>query len=738
MKNKILIRILSIFFAAVFLLAIVPTSASAASVETTPVLDDLKKMEDFVLEDYVKNVYDDTLSIITLDEYGYDYRGYANDYGLYIYIFNPSGVPIKMTDENKIELGISTTTNGEPIYRTYSLLPCSYSTNSGYEHLFYKFKIDVGSGFYAMLNSKRVYYVGDISVVRNKAGSPVKRQAADCKFTYTGYSAYHGADSDSDKSDLRCDVEMIETVELELHGASWKTISSDKGANFQYEVSSVYFAVPNHWLEKYGSDTDLYKGLYGLYCKWYETQTNCLITNNDQLYSDAKKIEDLSIPASEYQFFPSKNYPFYFNLDNCEGRHSCCFNLYDCNHNGGPKLRDHISKICNVYKFEDKSFESLSNEETLSALVNADGTVDEYIDIGNINRHIGWNEKEFTVEDGKLNDQIKSYASMHNDFISMLVDLDHLHADSTGYADLNVFHRVTSNDFEYDSTKEAADALFLSEADYSDFKSFYNSKDKNLYTVYILRFAVTDYVKAKIPYVNRTDAIITDQDYYGTENYYMEKTVFLDFDVLEMSFRDVYGNIKTLPVKADPINIVGTITKPPAENDEPGLSDFDLAASLAKLLTNAKKDMATTISILVTLLFSAILIVVLVYVIIKIFRALFRSAERSSEISERRSRAKFNKWTVKQKMLPPEPPKSPGEDGYYLEVHEDYKDTKYYVKNGGEKQIVYKHDYKNKKKKDREENKKAKEKASKHAAEEEKWNSFFEDSLRNSYNKDQK
>ena len=40
-----------------------------------------------------------------LDEYGYDYNGFANDYGLYVYLYNPSGR--KLLDNTKAKIRIS-------------------------------------------------------------------------------------------------------------------------------------------------------------------------------------------------------------------------------------------------------------------------------------------------------------------------------------------------------------------------------------------------------------------------------------------------------------------------------------------------------------------------------------------------------------------------------------------------------------------------------------------------------
>ena len=61
-------------------------------------------MSDFNIEQYVKNENEDYVSLIAFHEYGYDFHGRQNDYGLYIYLYNPSGREIMNTANNYISL----------------------------------------------------------------------------------------------------------------------------------------------------------------------------------------------------------------------------------------------------------------------------------------------------------------------------------------------------------------------------------------------------------------------------------------------------------------------------------------------------------------------------------------------------------------------------------------------------------------------------------------------------------
>ena len=91
--------------------------------------------------------------------------------------------------------------------------------------------------------------------------------------------------------------------------------------------------------------------------------------------------------------------------------------------------------------------------------------------------------------------------------------------------------------------------------------------------VVLFRFAVTDYYSSAAIFDN-TDAWY-DEDYDGTKNmadingYVAQETVFLNFDVISLSFKTADGGNKltVIPVVADPINVIPSLI-PPVVNEE--------------------------------------------------------------------------------------------------------------------------------------------------------------------------
>lgn len=84
-------------------------------------------------------------------------------------------------------------------------------------------------------------------------------------------------------------------------------------------------------------------------------------------------------------------------------------------------------------------------------------------------------------------------------------------------------------------------------------------------TVYLMRFAVRDYEVDKL-----TEAGIKSDGKYNKvdigNSYYFEKTVFEDFDILELTFRDEENKMSVVPVSASPIDVTGGIPSPGTDN----------------------------------------------------------------------------------------------------------------------------------------------------------------------------
>ena len=106
-------------------LAFPGTAEDSADISTSDVMSDLKVMNiggvKFSEALYPKNPALTHVQILSFLEYGYDYSGDQSDYGIYVYVYNPSCKNIKKSNYNKIQIGAVRDESATPIYRKYQL-----------------------------------------------------------------------------------------------------------------------------------------------------------------------------------------------------------------------------------------------------------------------------------------------------------------------------------------------------------------------------------------------------------------------------------------------------------------------------------------------------------------------------------------------------------------------------------------------------------------------------------------
>ena len=144
MKNKKIIKLLTLVLSIIMLLSALPMSVFAEdgsyieNIETSDITMDLTKML-IDMSKFEKDENADYISIVDFLEYGYDYNGDVSRYGLYLYIFNPSGKAIDVySTRNVVSLQAVVDKVGLG-FSNYRLVYCD-STD---DNLLYKFKINI-------------------------------------------------------------------------------------------------------------------------------------------------------------------------------------------------------------------------------------------------------------------------------------------------------------------------------------------------------------------------------------------------------------------------------------------------------------------------------------------------------------------------------------------------------------------------------------------------------------------
>ena len=280
----------------------------ALNFDTTNVLDDLKSSSDggeaFNLNDYPFDESKD-IQVINFVEYCYSYKAnMRGNYGLYVYVYNPKGLNLSTSSKsNKIQMASSYDADGNPNdYVKFELQFLSKFEDSNYKNLFYKFKVvdkEVnGTTFADRVNSnERRYDVSGIELMTYGANNATE-YAVNGTFKFTGYSQGYGPDA-SAKSTLASTVEYLETITLDVKHTFYRTKTSIKGAGYQNQLDTVYFAVPQRFFDTYGK-------LQRIKAEWYEYKTNDIVVTSNQrpLMSASTSDTIITIPC-----FPSVNRP---------------------------------------------------------------------------------------------------------------------------------------------------------------------------------------------------------------------------------------------------------------------------------------------------------------------------------------------------------------------------------------------------------------------------------------------
>ena len=538
------------------------------NIHTTNVTDDLLKMEAYSKDKFPINKEADYCDIIDLIEWGYDYSGKTVDYALFLYIYNPGCKEIDMSKayKNRIQLRAApvkeTVAGGDTPWEKYQLTFVNKSENN----LFYKFKIDVPQSYMRKPDkTRRIYEIADVEFIF-KGETKSRSCGASGQWIYTGYQEYHDKGGSNKYSTLLWDSDNILTVDLDVKSASWKTATSDKGQGYQYEISSVYFAVPDTIIKEYGNPNDVYKGLREVEYYAENYKISGVSTKNQDFYETLEQYVNVDynvydVPfgfvTSPYKYSPSwSKYGFnvdpflqisqFYVIDELLDSYGNAF--YDVVGKGSENFVNSVTNrrddgLLFAYpgSFSDKVNKVKSDGDDLAKLISTRSA-----------KEGSWNFWDFAKGVPKYNDE-GEYEG-----IEPIVAVDESYI------------------VRYEDTA-CGDKYFICNEDSTDFCNYVKS-NMNGNTTFLMRFAVTDYYCSNIG-VARSGA---GNDMDATQgNYYFEKEIFLDFDILTLTWERANGTRTVLPVKASPIDITGNPSYPSEYDPDKNSPDVNTDGSFA-------------------------------------------------------------------------------------------------------------------------------------------------------------
>lgn len=591
--KKIIKRISAVFLAALMILSvfIIPvvaeTEALPEDIATSDVMSDLRAMGIDITK-YQKDTNAEHVRILKFLEYGYDYSGDQSDYGLYIYVWNPTGKAIDTSSNlNKITIQArSVQITDESAWRKLPLEFVSVSTESGYQNLFYKFKV---SSFQAtallknVSNSLRVYEVSEIEL--RYSNNNAESFTVGGRYSYSGFIPYHGKDKANKANTLTCQGTDVTVIEIEINPTTWKTETSAKGVGYANELFSVYFSIPNDIIRDYGNTADkITKGLVKIEGEYSKHRINGLVVDNSSLYDMiyphlGTKVYDEDVPFEFYSDFNRVSshgvgVSYYENPFNV---------LVDTTYSKVIGTGDRAGVVINrltsviqadIYDKDDFVSSSQLREDLydiwddFGTRLYYEGTVDGYgptlpgqvLDTYGDNLFYVVSAKD---ENGKyvdIADQIKVYSSNHTPSIwdkwfgnSLYNESSYNNIKSIQYIDVAVY----DNWWIFEDDKTVSDHFYISERDVDAMGSFIATEALKNRSTFLMRFAVDDY------YATEVDVIRKSTTGVSGDAIYFEKNIYLNVDVLSFTFENQFSEKVTLPVAADPKDNVGEITPTP-------------------------------------------------------------------------------------------------------------------------------------------------------------------------------
>lgn len=571
------------------------------SYDTTNVLDDLTSSsingQPFDFKDYP---YDENgkLSIVSFVEYCYSYKtNMRTNYGLYLLIYNPQALNLSTnTKQNKIQMAVSYDKNGTPTrYEKFDLLFLSKSSGD-YKNLFYKYKIldrEIdGKRFSDRVNTnERRYDISGIELV-TYGDKNATEYGIGGTFVFTGYCEGYGPDANA-KSTLNCVVKDLETLELQVHHTAFRTDVSSRGKNHYNEVNTVYFSIPERIYKEYGK-------LQKIRAEWWEYKTKlAAITSNQAFYekllagSKLKREINQNNPQIPYRLFTgySVESTSSANHSYTSIEYDWCFNVrtnYE-EKNGGilfnsttvSKANSQSDMIPMVfyspYVGVDEVFDFLYSKP-VAGDVEAN-RVAEYIygysnELGNgyidcNGREISTDLFESFVDEGRQMGHNDKTIDLADTFNLMSYDSNHSWWDklwdygfswpqtSGDYKDISPIYEVKADDLiadDYGVSKR----LLVNKNDVANLRAFYAKESALNRRVVLFRFANTDYFSQACGRSDNEGNYVPENE---ADTYIASETIFLDFDIIELTFNKD-GVYHVIPVVSSPTDVINGFTAP--------------------------------------------------------------------------------------------------------------------------------------------------------------------------------
>lgn len=651
------IALLTILSISIFLVCItgsvsVAYADSELEFDKTYVLDDLKgSAVDGVPFDVGDYPYDKNgdVEILGFAEYGYSaYSNMQENFGLYIYLYNPALLDIS-DSSCKIQIGVGLSNAAE--YSKYYLKILSKSTGTE-ANRFIKMKVLNADQLLSSLDSaERRYYVSGIEILCYGSSDIIEYNVGK-QFNFSGFSKGYGLDSSAESTltQSSSDLESIEITGLLDRQTVYRDNITNSFVTSHNQVNGVYFGLDQDLIKKYGL-------LQRIKAEWYEYRTSpILVVDNQEVYNALYKYRGINI--GEY----NDNVPYGVSVGNYVETFPILYGgitydktryIYDLSYNVRlgeyTFVREYNSNsvlnklpwviygenIVNNYRVSEEALKvyKIAYENMYASTLVTEGTVRYSSDLFNTDvgegRTAGYNVYDFDADVDAF--EFTDYGvdtSTYNGWQKFKAFFGWTPETESVLQNKSPIEIIDSEKLRELSILENADfarEMLIDEYEVDKFKSYCNSEIAAGRVVVHFRFACTEYY-TKFANIT-TDDNTTRRSVDNTSAFFAEENVFLNFDVISLTFRNDNGAYRIIPVINDPIDIISGIVgpvEPPTMGEE--VTDWwqEMMEKVKDFFGGAGDEVLRILGILVGIVF----VIGVIAIVVKIF-GLFGSRSKT-------------------------------------------------------------------------------------------------------------
>lgn len=639
----------------------VARAESAAAFEQTNVVDDLAGSEidgePFSLEKYGFNSRKET-QVFSFVEFCYSfYENLQEDYGLYLYIYNPKGLKF-VEDSVLYTVNLRAGDNVSAPFHKYPLIYLNQSEEVNYEGLFYKFKVGLDKDerqeiLNTVNSSNRIYRVAEVELLQegnlNATAIPVATT-----YSYKGYAGGYGSKTDAE-STLTCNSEQSDTLALKPYTTTYRPSGSNgKGNCTQDSLHSVYFAVPKDFINRYGE-------MSAVHATWLNAVlTPALVTGNEEAYNAIIPFlgKDIGTHTDDLDF----HYYGDYERRTSSGMGSVTEHTYGFGYNAvagaalglfydgdtefkkddgsviwsNPKEGYNIETLYTMY-YAGAGTDSADGFEVSSDMIR-DKLLQGTQKYGGVLVNGKYSKVLFESVDEKFT-EVNIRRDETFDLTSQTISkswwdkLWNLKGDvsTTVFDGIQAIYPVKKDDLT-GGKEEVCKRLYISTADYDAFKKYFEENESTA-TVYLFRYQVSDYISQEASLYKGSGVFSFKK--VDSNAYFFQETINLDYDIIDVTFSN--EEVETvIPVVMSPIDHIPSAT-PPIHTTS------DARNNWWQILLGA---IALVIIILLLLKFAPLII----YGIGKVIAAPFKALSKACKSGRERRREKREKKRLERKL----------------------------------------------------------------------------------------